>query len=172
MDTIDQDVCRNCSQDLLVAPANANATMDNRYWKLDVFNGAGELIDSVERNEVFFPIVNSLYTHELQYEDLDNSLGGNWEESCYEFGTPQEKNQEPCPCNPLKCIQKGDKQAYCGTITSSGGTSTTGCVCSDNYILSGGVCIPLFAPDCCYTFEENCAEKEVLLAWCTPSTSA
>ena len=24
----------------------------------------------------------------------DNTLGGNWEESCYQYGTPQEPNQQ------------------------------------------------------------------------------
>ena len=117
MDLLNQTECRNCSQDLLVSSTYADTSMDNVYWSVELYNAAGELVDSVERNEVYFPNVNNLYTHELQYEDYDNSLGTNWEESCYEYGTPQDPNQEDCPCNLLKCIEKGDRVAYCGVYS-------------------------------------------------------
>lgn len=119
MDTLDQTACRNCSQDLVLNASYADTSMDNTYWKVEIYNAIGELMDSVERNVVYFPVVRNMYTHELQYENYDNELGGNWEASCYEYGTPQEANQEDCPCNMLKCIDAGDTVAYCGmTILS------------------------------------------------------
>lgn len=41
-------------------------------------------------------------------------------------------------------------------------------------MLSGGVCIPLFAPDCCYTFVDTDCESdyEVTLGWCEAQTSS
>ena len=158
MDTLNQTACRNCSQDFLINASYVDTSMDNSYFKLAIYQLDGELVDYVERNAVYFPFVSAMYTHELQYEDYDNSLGGNWEESCYEYGTPQETNQEDCPCNMLKCIEKGDILAYCGmcfvvisvtvnvydsisydgsllgTISDSAGSTTTGCVCSDDYV--------------------------------------
>ena len=75
------------------------------------------------------------------------------------------------PCRASKCIQKGDLQARCGQIDVNG-IQVSQCICSDNFILSGGVCIPVFEPECCYSFKEICDENIILFAWCTPATSA
>eukprot|EP01083_Nonionella_stella_P081993 226196_1 len=105
MTTVDQTQagCRGCGQDLLINPLYADTMMNNDYWTLQLRDALGNAIDFVERTPIFFPFVDTCHTHELQWEYFDNSIGGNWAESCYVFGTPQDPNQEPCPCRPLKC---------------------------------------------------------------------
>ncbi len=69
------------------------------------------------------------------------------------YGTPQDPNQEPC--DPRKCIRKGDNVAYCGEVIMNG-QKFVDCVCSAQFKLSVGVCIPLSSPNCCFTWRENC----------------
>ena len=172
MNSINQTECGNCSQDLLIDSSYADSTgYNNMYWRVDLYNAANELIDSVEKNPLFFPSVRDGYTHELQWEYYDNTLGGNWEESCYPYGTPQEPNQQSCPCNSDHCTQKGDTNAYCGSYDING-IAYSSCVCSDGYILSGRVCVPVFEPECCYAWRVDCAQGMILLDWCVPATSA
>ena len=74
------------------------------------------------------------------------------------YGTPQQPNQESCPCNTTKCREEDDMNAYCNA------TSNT-CICSDNFMLNAGVCVPIWPPEYCYMFEENCQINQVRLAW-------
>eukprot|EP01083_Nonionella_stella_P265898 900137_1 len=172
MTTMDQTEagCRGCGQDLLIDPMYADTTMDNDYWDLKLLDKSGNEIEFVERNPNSFPPVDKCHTHELQWEDWDNSLGPNWEESCYVFGTPQDPNQEPCPCRPKKCQSRGDLVSYCDDGEDRFGNTVTKCVCSSNYLSSGGVCVPVYAPECCFAWEEDCANNNMLLDWCAPPT--
>eukprot|EP01083_Nonionella_stella_P312427 1117363_1 len=172
MTTMDQTEagCRGCGQDLLIDPMCADTTMDNDYWDLKLLDKSGNEIEFVERNPNSFPPVDKCHTHELQWEDWDNSLGPNWEESCYVFGTPQDPNQEPCPCRPKKCQSRGDLVSYCDDGEDRFGNTVTKCVCSSNYLSSGGVCVPVYAPECCFAWEEDCANNNMLLDWCAPPT--
>eukprot|EP01083_Nonionella_stella_P140607 431489_1 len=161
---------------LYINNSSVNTTMNNANWKIELYTGAQTLLDYVYRDPIFFPFVSDGYTHELQWEEFDNSLGGNWEESCFPLGTPQRSNREQCPCRALKCMQMGDTGAYCGDVTNRFGEQVVDCVCSDNFILSGGVCIPVYPPGCCYAWRERCRKKtpqnnEWLLTWCSPESS-
>eukprot|EP01083_Nonionella_stella_P218407 783228_1 len=124
--------CRGCGQDLLIDSVHADTVMNNYWWELQLLDALGNEIDYVMRNPIHFPIVNTCNTHETIWEDWDNSYGGSWKESCYAFGTPQDPNQEPCPCRHEKCKSKGDINAYCATT----------CVCSSNFFVNSGVCVP------------------------------
>ena len=101
--------------------------------------------------------IDLLYTDELQWEDYDNSLGGNWKESYCKFGIPQRHNREDCPCSFIKYREGGDDTAFCNS-------EGTDCVCSSNF-LSSGVCVPAHPPTCCETEWLDEAAGEVLIAW-------
>ena len=60
MNLINQDLCRNCSQDLLIDSSYSNSIHDNNLWWLNVYNAVGEMIDAVARNEIFFPSMSLL----------------------------------------------------------------------------------------------------------------
>jgi len=171
LNAINQSLCTNCSQDLLVNASSVDTTMSNAYWRVELLDTTGKTIDSVEQNLIYFPTVSAYRTNQLQYEGWDNAVGGNWKESCYDYGTPRTANQETCACVDGECKSRGDTSAYCGTFNDSAGSTYTDCVCGNDYTLNAGVCVPVSAPDCCYMFADNCPEDQVVLTWCEPQSA-
>ena len=82
----------------------------------------------------------------------------------YKYGTPQRLNREDCPCSSIKCGVGGDGTAFCNS-------EGTDCVCSSNFLSSGGVCVPAYPPTCCETEWIDEAAGEVLIKWCAANTS-
>ena len=140
--------------------------MTRANWWIRLYDTANNLIDQVYYNILYFPFVDYDYTFELidEFKLDDNSLGGSWEESCFRYGTPQKSNDDDCPCSFVKCQERGDVLAECDVATDS-------CDCSDGFVESGGVCVPVYPPQCCYAWWVAEADGLVRIQWCSASTS-
>lgn len=81
----------DASQDLLISPSFRNLEGDEliglyytyTYFDILLLDANGIVMDYVERNPLFFPVVARNYSHELQNVAFDNSAGINWRQSCY-----------------------------------------------------------------------------------------
>ena len=189
MNLINQGItgCRGCSQDKLTNQFEKASFLQRQLtyedWEIGFYNAAGDLLDYVKYDSATFPAVRQLYTFEFIASSLNfaiqsstiepedyNDLGIHWEESCYEYGTPQDPNDEPCPCKPWVCKSRGDQLAQCCPSTATT-CVVNQCVCSPNFVLTGNVCVPTFPPPCCYAWIKDDTPNnlgDVEVDWCAP----
>lgn len=76
-----------------------NTTMDDWYIQInDTGDGANTLINQVTYVANEWPRIEEGWTYKLKALGFDNTIGTNWEQSCYTFGTP---GDPPITCDNI-----------------------------------------------------------------------
>merc|ERR1740123_114759 len=122
--------------------------MDASNWQqriFDVSDAANEEIDAVDvQSDSLFPTILDGWTFELKKIGFENAIGSNWQQSCYNTGTPGDPPID-CPhsdCSTTTCAQNGDTSA-------SINPSTGFCTCSSGFYPTGCTCMSIPQPSQC-----------------------
>eukprot|EP01084_Bolivina_argentea_P258256 435321_1 len=141
-----------------------NNNMDKTNWTqsiYDVSDNADQLIDSVNILQNNFPVILDGWTVELKEIGFDNTAGGNWEQSCYNTGTPGDPPID-CPhadCSDETCQQNG--------ASASKNPSTGVCTCPTEYYPTGCTCKKVPNPSNCLAerIKQNTSTWYTLYEW-------
>ena len=78
----------------------ANTTNTDWFVQINDTSNTNVIIDQVKYDSNTWPSIIEGYTYKLKGVGFNNQLGGNWEQSCYTFGTP---GDPPINCTFSNC---------------------------------------------------------------------
>jgi hypothetical protein len=136
-------------------------TANNTNWGVTIQDGSdNSYLINVSYSKTTWPTITSGYTYELQDLTSDETDGSNWEQSCWDYGTPGQAPLTSCSnCKASNCQANGDSSASC---------SGTSCNCTETkkYYYSGSSCYVVANVTSCKTvITKDSSGSYIYVSW-------